>query len=37
MDKDTGIQHYPEVTDLAKSTVAISARVGFNSATKLMH
>lgn len=37
MDKDTGIQHYPEDTDLAKSTVAISARVGSNSATKLMH
>lgn len=36
MDKDTDIQHCPEVTDLAKNTVAISARVSFNNTTKLL-
>lgn len=36
MDKDTDIQHCPEVTDLAKSTVAISATVSFNNAAKIL-
>lgn len=36
MDKDTDIQHCPEVTDLAKSTVAISATVSFNNTTKIL-